>query len=182
MIDEIRQIKEMRKSLNLTQKDLAIKSGVSQSLIAKIESGLIDPAYSKVNMIMDALKRVSDEGSKTARDVMIKSIIKLKPQDNIKTAIAKMRKYSISQIPVFEEKQVVGLVSENFLLDALTDGYDVTTSVDKIMGEAPPTISPETHLDIIIQVLKQYPLVIVSEKGGFRGVITKADMFKELYK
>lgn len=182
MLDEILQIKEMRKSLNLTQKDLAVKSGVSQSLIAKIESGLIDPAYSKVRMILDTLQHISDEGSKTAKDVMIKSIIKLKPQDNIKSAIAKMRKYSISQIPVFDGKQVVGLVSENFLLDALTDGHDVSTSVERIMGEAPPTISPTTNVKLIIQMLKQYPLIIVSEKGGFRGVITKADMFKELYR
>ena len=49
------EIKKIRKALGLTQKKLAFISGVSQSLVAKIESDRIDPTYSKVNQIFSAL-------------------------------------------------------------------------------------------------------------------------------
>jgi predicted transcriptional regulator len=41
--------------LGLTQGQLAKIAGVSQSFIAKIESGKIDPSYSKVKTIFDVL-------------------------------------------------------------------------------------------------------------------------------
>ena len=43
MITELREIKELRKKFGLTQTDLAELAGVSQSLIAKLESNMIDP-------------------------------------------------------------------------------------------------------------------------------------------
>ena len=48
MIAEITEIKIMRKRHGLTQTQLAKLSGVSQSLIAKLEAGIIDPSYSNV--------------------------------------------------------------------------------------------------------------------------------------
>src|SRR3989338_5241600 len=52
MIAEITEIKIMRKRHGLTQTQLAKLSGVSQSLIAKLEAGIIDPSYSNVKKIM----------------------------------------------------------------------------------------------------------------------------------
>ena len=54
-IQDIEKIQEIRKKLNLTQTELSKLAGVSQSLIAKLESGHIDPAYSKVKAIFEAL-------------------------------------------------------------------------------------------------------------------------------
>ena len=48
---DIDEIKKLRSSLGLTQKDLAQRADVSQSLIAKIEAGRIDPTFSKVQKI-----------------------------------------------------------------------------------------------------------------------------------
>ncbi|MCK4496763.1 MAG: helix-turn-helix domain-containing protein, partial [Candidatus Aenigmarchaeota archaeon] len=48
MLPEIKSIKNRRKLLGLTQKDLAKQAGVSQSFIAKMESGRINPSYNHV--------------------------------------------------------------------------------------------------------------------------------------
>ena len=53
MDHDIKEIKILRKKLEITQNELAKKSGVSQSLIAKIESSNIDPAYSSIKKIFD---------------------------------------------------------------------------------------------------------------------------------
>lgn len=181
MAGDINQIKTLRKSLNITQKDLAKHSGVSQSLIAKIESGRIDPAYSKVQMINEALNSFSKKKSKKAEDIMIKQIIKLSKADTIKKAITKMRKYNISQMPVFEEKQVVGFVSDSIILNSITEGMNSESIIETIMDDAPPTISRNTEITVVTELLKQFPLVIISEKGTTKGIITKADLFNSLY-
>ena len=55
MVIEIREIKEIRKKLGLTQGQLANMANVSQSLIAKIEAGRLDPTYSNATKIFEAL-------------------------------------------------------------------------------------------------------------------------------
>ncbi|MBI2079314.1 helix-turn-helix domain-containing protein, partial [Candidatus Micrarchaeota archaeon] len=45
---DVSKLGSLRRKLGITQKELAKLAGVSQSLIAKIEMGKIDPAYSKV--------------------------------------------------------------------------------------------------------------------------------------
>ena len=55
LMPELRVIEKRRRALNLNQKQLAIQAGVSQSLIAKIETGRINPSYSKTKAIFDTL-------------------------------------------------------------------------------------------------------------------------------
>ena len=52
---ELNDIARLRKQLGLTQPELAQLSGVSQSLIAKLEAGKIEPSYTKVKSIIDTL-------------------------------------------------------------------------------------------------------------------------------
>ena len=58
---DLGQIKLLRKALGITQHVLAKKAEVSQSIIAKIESSSIDPTYSKVCKIFEALDRLQKQ-------------------------------------------------------------------------------------------------------------------------
>ena len=112
----INEIKNLRKKLGLTQGELARQAGVSQSLIAKIEAGTIDPTYSKATAVINTLKSLSTSKEIIASKIMIKNVIFVSPTDPIKKAIQKMKKYAISQMPVLDEKRVVGIVSEKAIL------------------------------------------------------------------
>ena len=177
---ELNEIKKLRKNLSLTQKDLALQAKVSQSLIAKIEAGKIDPTFSKATLIIDTLNNLSKD-TKNAADILNKSIISVKSTDQLKNTILKMKKYNISQMPVIEDKKVVGLVSERIILEALINEQKPDVQISDVMNDAPPMITKDASLNIITNLLREYPIILVQEKGKLIGIITKADLLKTVY-
>ena len=61
MLPSIEELRKMRKNLGISQKELARISGVSQSYIARLEKGSINPTYDKVRKIFDYLNRTGQK-------------------------------------------------------------------------------------------------------------------------
>ncbi|MBI2654941.1 CBS domain-containing protein [Candidatus Woesearchaeota archaeon] len=180
MTYELDEIKKIRKKLGLTQTELANRSGVSQSLIAKIESGRIDPTYSKAQKIFAALSDLEKKKEIKAGQIMAGRIISIEPADSISEAISKMKKSQISQLPVIDSHKLVGLVSESNILDAMLNSK--ANKVGDVMQEAPPIVSKTTSIQVVSSLLKHFPMVVVSEEGKLIGLITKSDLLGRLYK
>ncbi len=180
MTYELDEIKKIRKKLGLTQTELANRAGVSQSLIAKIESGRIDPTYTKTKKIFSALSDLEKKEEIKAEQLMTSRIISISPNAPIKEAINKMKKFQISQLPVMDEHKLIGLVTESTILDALLKSKGKT--VKDVMQEAPPIVSKATSVQVVSNLLKHYPMVMVSEEGKLVGLITKSDLLGKLYR
>ena len=177
---ELSEIKQIRKSLGLTQSELAKKANVSQSLIAKIESGKIDPTFTKTKKIFETLDLLQNKEEIKADELMNKRVVSVAPNDSVKESINKMKKYGISQMPVLDGQNVVGLVSESTLLDALMSKK--SSKIEEIMEESPPTVSKNASIKVVSSLLRHYPVVLVSDSGKLAGLITKADLLAKLYK
>ena len=178
MISEIKDIKKIRKKIGLTQYDLAVKSGVSQSLITKIESGKLDPTFSKAKKIMDTLNKSSEHEEIKAEQIMQKKIISLAPDQDLIKAISCMKKYEISQLPILIDNKVIGYVSDSIILDSILK--DKNMKVKDIMQDPPPIVSKNTSVSVITGILKFYPFILVSKKGIIKGIITKADVLNRI--
>ncbi len=175
---EIQNIKKVRKQLGLTQSGLAKESNVSQSLIAKIESGNLDPAYSNAKKIFKALNTISEKIEMKADDIAQPRIISVRPDSDIKSAIRLMKKHNISQLPVVEDNNAVGMLSESIILDAVMDNKK--GCIREIMKDSPPVISGTASVQVVSGLLKFFPIVLVSKKGRLNGVITKSDLLEKL--
>ena len=176
-------IKKLRKKVGLTQTELAKLAGVSQSLIARIEKGTVDPRLSTLRRIIEAIKLVEMRAkkAKSAKDVMYSPVITIKSSEKVKKAIELMEKYAISQLPVVNDNGVpVGSITESTVLKKLLSGEPekiLKLKVEEIMEESFPTITPSTNIKDIQQlILKKYPAVLVTEKGKIVGIITKIDL------
>lgn len=176
---EISEIKNIRKKLSLTQSELARLSGVSQSLIAKIEAGTLDPTYSNAKKIFAALDSIGKKNEMKAGDIMETKIVYASPKDTLKDVVAKMKKYEISQLPVVEDHNVVGLVSESTILDAIMNSRK--GSVTELMEQSPPTVPKNASVALISELLRHYPIVVVGEKGRIAGIIAKSDLLRKVY-
>ncbi len=180
---DIKDIKRIRIQLGLTQTELANKANVSQSLIAKIESDLIDPSYSNIKKIFETLDILKSENESIAKDLMQKQVIVMEYNATIKSAIDKMRKSAISQLPVMKDNNIIGLITESDILEAISaNSVDKNKStVSEIMKDAPPIIAETTRIKVILNLLKFYSILVVVNKGKFIGVITKADILNKMY-
>ena len=180
MTYELEEVKKIRKKIGMTQTQLANRAGVSQSLIAKIESNRIDPTYTKTKKIFAALSELEKKDEINAGQLMTSRLISVGSGDLIKEVIAKMKKSQISQLPVIDDYKLVGLVSESTILDALL--HSKGKLVKEVMQEAPPIVSKTTSIQVVSNLLKHFPMVAVSEEGKLVGLITKSDLLGKLYK
>ena len=107
-------------------------------------------------------------------------LITLNPNNDIRESINKMKKFGISQMPVIDNNNVVGLVSESTLLDGLMNKKD--EKISEIMEEPPPIVSKTATAQVLSNLLRHYPVVLVSDSGKLIGLITKSDLLNKLYK
>lgn len=166
-------LKDMRKKVGLSQADLAEMVGVTQAHIAKIEGGKVNPTLKTVNKILAALH---PKETKKCRDVMERSVKFIDPGESSKRALAIMRRYGISQLPVIRRGAQVGSVSESTLLKNFErlEGK----KVGDIMERPFPTVDENEGADILPTLLEFHQAVLVSSRGKICGIITKLDILK----
>jgi len=99
---EPREIPKLRKQLGVTQAELAGLAGVSQALIAKIESGRIDPSFSKAKALSETLLGLQRKSTKKTKEIMVTDIISVESDQLVRDATELMQNHAISQLPVFD--------------------------------------------------------------------------------
>jgi predicted transcriptional regulator len=177
----IAEIKRLRRLHDLTQTDLSRLAGVSQSLVAKIESGSVDASYTNVQKIFDCLDNLKRGKELKAENIMSTRIFSIAPDASVSEAIRKMKQHGISQLPVVENEKAVGLLTETDIISKISEGNNAAElKVIDVAEEAPPTISGKTPITAVTELLRYASLVLVAEKGKIKGVITKADVLESL--
>lgn len=172
---DLKDIKNMRKRFGLTQFQLAKKADVSQSLIAKVEAGRLDPTYTNAQKIFSALRSLTERQDEKVEKIMTKKMISVTPDSDIEEVVKKMKKHEISQLPVIEKDKAVGQISETIILEALMSGKKHLKAKD-VMIDAPPVIGKDASVTVASGLLKYYPIILVAEKGKILGLLTKADI------
>lgn len=175
-----KQVRRIRVSLGITQSALAKTAGISQSLVAKIEAGQVDPSFSTMKSIAEALRVQIRSGAKKASDVMSKPLVAVQASTSIHDCIELMRKRGISQLPVFSGSQMVGSVSEGHIVSLLSTGGDPKSSLDKPVSKflepSYPTVDAGTPVDALYSLFNFVQAVLVMSGDRLAGIITKIDM------
>ncbi len=184
MLPSLEEIARKRRMLDLTQNKLAKLAGVSQSLIAKLESGKIDPSYTKVKAILDVLNQLEMKMEVRAWEILHSEVVGVQRSEAISKAVRLMMEHGYSQLPVFDGEHAVGSVSEKTILSQVSAGKDLSQvpalSIGEVMDEAFPQVGEDAPLSLISGLLQVYPAVLVSKRGKVVGIITKADLLKML--
>jgi len=172
-----KQLKKIRVQLGITQSELARAAGVSQSLIAKLESGLVDPSFSTMKSISEALRsQIRIEGKK-ASEVMSKPVISIQSTVTISESVNAMKKNGISQLPVYSGTRLVGSITENQIVSALDDPRSILGKpISSYLQPTFPIVSADTPVEALFSLFKFVPAILVASGDKVEGVITKIDM------
>jgi predicted transcriptional regulator len=177
------EIPKKRKAIGLTQSKLAELAGVSQSIIAKIESGTVDPSYSIAKRLMEALEKESIQVSRPrVSEIMSKPVITISKTQLVRDAVDVMRKRGYSQLPVFDASRCVGSISEKTILDRAARGEPLeallNNRVRDIMDSPLPMVNDDTPLEMVLGLLQGNYGVLVTKGESTIGILTKSDILK----
>ncbi len=171
MFPELKSIADRRRNLGCTQQKMAKEVGVSQSLITKIERGVVVPNYDIACKIFDFLDETSHRGQKTVKDVMSRRPIALSRNDSVEKVGRLVKKHSISQFPVAEHGRLVGSINVSDLM-----GLEKNERISGFVEEPFPMVGPNTPLDVVKALLHTNRAIIISERGKMVGIVTPEDL------
>ena len=185
MLPSIPEIRKMRKNLGISQKELAGLTGVSQSYIARLEKGEINPTYEKIRKIYEILNQNGSRANNldlTVSKIMSPLVITASSSDTLVHALTIMREKGYSQLPVLEQRRIVGTITEADINDLLVKGKSIESLknmiVKDIMGPALPQVDKSSPVSMIYPILKFSNAVLIFSAGELKGIVTKADVLK----
>lgn len=123
-------------------------------------------------------------GLGTVRDLLsvkASNIITANSKMTVREVVNTLRSLGISQLPVLEDGKLRGIVHEVDLLRHLVShdkGQDAT--IEGLIESDYATVTPDTKIELVQNVLSEAKLAIVLEAGAMVGIITKIDLISFL--
>lgn len=166
---------DLRREVGMTQAELAIEVGVSQSYIARLEKKTLDPKLSVVNRIFEVL---TNRQSETCGSIMTSNPLTIDDRNPASNAVELMQKHNYSQIPVLRGTKMIGIITERDIIRNLQHDMQ-ELSVQAVMSpEGVPIIDETTPIDVITPLFQKYQAILVTNQGRIRGIITRSDLLK----
>ncbi len=110
-------------------------------------------------------------------------LVHVHPDETVGAAIAVLREYGVSQLPVVKEEppvmaaEVVGSVAERELLDAVfRDRAALDAPISAYLSPALPTAGVGEPVSTIIPVLERASALLVHDGGRPLGIVTRSDI------
>ncbi len=121
--------------------------------------------------LRDVISRRADTGA----------VVSVAPSDTLLIAYSRMRLYDVSQLPVLEHGEIVGIVDESDLLLATHgDAAVFRNPVREFMSTKLVTVDATASLESLMPLFDQGLVVIVRDHEHFSGLITRMDVLNHL--
>lgn len=110
-----------------------------------------------------------------------RATVTLAPDDTLMTAYSRMKLYDVSQLPVLENGEVIGIIDESDLLLAVYDNEAAfQETVRSAMISRLETVDSGASLESLLPIFAQGHVAIVKHRGAFVGLITRIDLINHL--
>ncbi|MEY3199032.1 MAG: hypothetical protein RJA13_990 [Bacteroidota bacterium] len=127
-----------------------------------------------------------EEDFKTAGELVAKHentpLVTVFAEELVSHAIAKMRKFGISQIPVMKDGKFVGSIDDSQVYKLLVENTELKdAAISSIMNEAFPIVTSNTHLEDVCKLInKNTPAVLVEMPDGGHQIVTRYDIISAM--
>jgi cystathionine beta-synthase len=127
---------------------------------------------------------LEDRTYSTARDIISHrkgsyQLVSTAKTDSVRDAIGLMNKTSVSQIPVMENAEVVGCLTDNKLLAKIIDNPELKDAkVSDVMEESMKFVALDSTLDVLSSMVEKEKAVLVRDVNNQIHIITKHDILE----
>ena len=124
----------------------------------------------------------------TARDIIQSrgagyELVVAQKSDKVKDAIALMSQKSVSQIPVMENGQVAGSITDSKLLNKIIQDPELKdASVAEVMEDSMKFVALDSTLDVLSSMLDKEKAVLVRDEDHKIHIVTKHDILEAMTK
>jgi len=131
---------------------------------------------------------LEDKAYGTARDIVTSrddgyQLVVVNKTDKIKDAIALMNNKSVSQIPVMEDGQVIGSITDNKLLLKIIETPELKdATVAQVMEDSMHFVALDSTLDVLSSMVEREKAVLVRDEMHRVHIITKHDILAAITK
>ncbi|SFB59516.1 pyridoxal-phosphate dependent enzyme [Algoriphagus aquimarinus] len=131
---------------------------------------------------------LEDKTFSTARDIISQrngayTLVSTLKTDSVKDAIGLMNKTSVSQIPVMENGEVVGCLTDNKLLARIIDNPSLKDAlVADVMEDSMHFVALDSTLDVLSSMVEKEKAVLVRDVQNKIHIITKHDILEAFTK
>ena len=110
-----------------------------------------------------------------------KSVIYSNPSEKVSVAITKMTNNEISQLPVIDNGEVIGVIEDTCILkNSHLKEFNFSIIVSEIMNKKFNTIEVSSDINSLYNSFENSNYVIVKKNNNFIGLITKIDFISYL--
>ena len=118
-----------------------------------------------------------------AKDIMITELMTISPTEKVAAADLIMVRNSIGALPVIDNERLVGIITQD---DIMLSRFSISVGglqVGDLMTRNPISVTPDTSLDKIIEVMvnKQVERLPVVTGEKLIGLVTYVQILKKIY-
>ncbi|EOZ95855.1 Cystathionine beta-synthase [Indibacter alkaliphilus LW1] len=131
---------------------------------------------------------LEDKSYGTARDIITSrngnyELLVSQKNDKVKDAIGLMNGKSVSQIPVMDNGQVVGSITDNKLLSKIIENPALKDAeVAEVMEDSMKFVALDSTLDVLSSMVDKEKAVLVRDENHRVHIITKHDILEAITK
>ncbi len=125
---------------------------------------------------------------KTFKDIVSgrsnQKLVTVDISNTVAEAVSLMKKYDIEQIPVMENRVVVGAISEGGLFQKIFSNPEIKNApVTEVLEQAYPLVDFETPVERLSSLItKENGAVLAKDESGAYHIVTKYDVIQSLTK
>jgi cystathionine beta-synthase len=136
-----------------------------------IDQGLLKRP--RLGDLRDLIARRFDEGA----------VVAVGPDDTLMTAFQRMRLAEVSQLPVLDKKELLGVIDESdLLLTVHNDAARFRSPVSEAMTKKLDTVRPDASIETLREILDRGLVAIIADERQFYGLVTRVDLLNHLRK
>lgn len=123
---------------------------------------------------------------KTVKDIVNSRrnlpLVTITPEETVSGAIAKMKKFDIEHLPVIQNGEYIGAISEGGLFSKLIDQPELKEApVKSVMHKAFPIVLIDTPIEkLTMYINKENGAVLTQDDSGDAHIVTKYDIIQAL--